>query len=409
MKQPTPPPGPGERLRAEAEARAVREPYAQEPASAAAALAHELQVHRIELEMQNDELRRAHDALAAARDRYLDLYDFAPVGYLTLDKEGSIVEANLTGARMLGIERVLLVGRRFARHVAPADRDRWHRLALVSARSDAPQRIELQLLGTGGRSFDAQLDLLRAQPLGAGPQLRIALTDISARERAESYKRLATAANAAREADSRRVSVQLHEDLGQRLCALKLDLEELRDSKARLTRAAREAQMGAMLAEIDALVAMLRRMSAVLRPAMLDDLGLSAAIDWLVRDTSQQLGLAMTLTQDDIEPPLDDAGAVAVYRLLQSLLDHLARSADASEVAISVRRQASGLVVCLQARGLASPADNAQDAMPLSQRALAMGGHLETEFDLPGPSRITVRVPLQAAEGGLELRLAGLS
>jgi hypothetical protein len=78
------------RLRTEAEAQAAREPAAAGPARAASELAHELQVHRIELEMQNEELRRAHVALEAARDRYVDLYDFAPVGYLTLDRDGRV-------------------------------------------------------------------------------------------------------------------------------------------------------------------------------------------------------------------------------------------------------------------------------------------------------------------------------
>ncbi len=72
-------------------------------------LIHELQVHQVELEMQNDEVRKAQEEVEESRSRYMDLYDFAPVGYFTLDNKGVILEANLTGAELLGIERGLLL------------------------------------------------------------------------------------------------------------------------------------------------------------------------------------------------------------------------------------------------------------------------------------------------------------
>ncbi len=190
--QPTPP---RERLRAEAEARAAQSTPPPAIEGAAAELSHELQVHRIELEMQNEELRRAQVALETARDRYVDLYDFAPVGYLTLGADGLIAEINLTGASLLGEPRARLVGSRFASHVAAADRERWHRHALALLRQDDPSRTEVMLQAGDGRGFHAQVDAVRVtSPPEASAALRMTLVDISERRRADAEMRLAATA-----------------------------------------------------------------------------------------------------------------------------------------------------------------------------------------------------------------------
>ncbi len=91
-------------------------------------LVHELQVHQIELEMQNEELRESRSQVEAALERYSDLYDFAPVGYFTLSPNGTIREVNLPGARLLGVERANLVGNRFGAFVSETTRplfDSW--------------------------------------------------------------------------------------------------------------------------------------------------------------------------------------------------------------------------------------------------------------------------------------------
>jgi diguanylate cyclase (GGDEF)-like protein/PAS domain S-box-containing protein len=164
----------------------------QDSARPATELLHDLQVHQVELEMQNEELRRAHLALEAARDRYVDLYDFAPVGYFTLNLHGVVGEANLTGAALLGMDRGLLIGSQFARRVVPADTDRWHRYITMLAREGERGSIELALQGPGGNAFHAHVDGLRARDQGGTQVLRITLTDISQRKaREEEITRLA--------------------------------------------------------------------------------------------------------------------------------------------------------------------------------------------------------------------------
>lgn len=120
-------------------------------------LLKELQIHRIELEMQNRELQESHLALEDSRSRYVDLYDSAPIGYLTLDDIGCIVEINLTGASMLGLERRQLKGHPFAPYVAPKEVSAFlnHISRCLSSRESVV--TEVTLVSRNGVTFPVQL------------------------------------------------------------------------------------------------------------------------------------------------------------------------------------------------------------------------------------------------------------
>ncbi|MBF0462001.1 MAG: PAS domain S-box protein [Magnetococcales bacterium] len=162
-------------------------------------LAHELHVHQIELEMQNEELRRAQTELAISRDRYRDLYDFAPAGYLTLTDAGLITEANLTGAALLGMARDRLHRCGFIRFIHPDNIARWQRFFATLLR-DGQQSSEL-LLQRGDQSpFQAHLDgLYQATRDNLPAMVCLILTDISARQQAEETLRLSDEALRLRE------------------------------------------------------------------------------------------------------------------------------------------------------------------------------------------------------------------
>ena len=115
------------RRRAEAKLRAdTAEVSPTRTEASAQRIVQELQIHQIELEMQNEELQQSRAELEAGLERYTDLYDFAPVGYLTLGRDGAIGQVNLTAARLLGVERARLVGRRFGLFVGESDRAVFH-------------------------------------------------------------------------------------------------------------------------------------------------------------------------------------------------------------------------------------------------------------------------------------------
>jgi PAS domain S-box-containing protein len=176
---------PGEaELRAHAEVKLARVPRKAESKRPAEEVLHDLQVHQIELEMQNEELQRAQLALEESRDRYQDLYEFAPVGYFTLTNKALISEVNLTGAKLLGEERKKMLKQRFARFVTHADSDRYHRLIGSVLQHGERQTFDLALQRGDGTVIQAQLDCVRVAAGSKPPTVRLTLTDISGRKRA---------------------------------------------------------------------------------------------------------------------------------------------------------------------------------------------------------------------------------
>ena len=157
---------------------------AQSPAELRRML-HELHVHQIELEMQNEELRRAHLELGAARTRYFDLYDLAPVGYCTVSEPGLILEANFTAAGLLGVARGALVKQPLTRFIFPEDQDlyRQHRKRLFA--TGETQALELRMLGHDRKEFWACLEATAAPGADGTPELRCVLSDITERRQAQ--------------------------------------------------------------------------------------------------------------------------------------------------------------------------------------------------------------------------------
>jgi PAS domain S-box-containing protein len=148
-------------------------------------LLHELQVHQIELEMQNDELRQSQVVLEESRARFADLYDFAPVGYLTLDEAGLILEANLTAAGQLAIPRSRLLNRPFHLLAAREDRENLRRHIRQVYQSQERQSTEIRLALKEGGEFFVLLDSLFIQDVTGKGLCRTSFTDITRRKQAE--------------------------------------------------------------------------------------------------------------------------------------------------------------------------------------------------------------------------------
>lgn len=156
-------------------------------AKPAETMLHELLVHKFELEMQIEELKRAHAELEEARDRYLEYYECAPIGYFTVDREGRIAESNLTGAALLGVERVAQTGQHLAHFVSTRDQDRWHRLFMNMTEHPEIEQlgVVLEMARLDRTTFDAYLHCRRLQTPDTPPTVRVTLFDIGKIKQAE--------------------------------------------------------------------------------------------------------------------------------------------------------------------------------------------------------------------------------
>ncbi len=145
----------------------------------------ELHVHQIELEMQNDELRRSQVRLDAERERYFDFYNLATVGYLTISEQGLILEANLTTATLLGRNRAELDKQPVSQFIFKEDQDIYylHRKQLFD--NGGPQALELRMLKEDGTAFWAILRTTSSQDVNGNPEYHVVLSDITDRKRAE--------------------------------------------------------------------------------------------------------------------------------------------------------------------------------------------------------------------------------
>ena len=192
---PTPGTAPADQLRLQAEASALataaishQDEETLSPEATRRVL-HELRVHQIELEMQNEELREAQVELEAARMRYFDLYDLAPVGYCSVSEQGLILQANLAAATLLGLSRAALTMQPISSVIFRADQDVYYLCRQQLIATGEGQVCELRMVKSDGKSFWVQLAITAAQEVGGAATIRVVLNDINDRKLMESAMR----------------------------------------------------------------------------------------------------------------------------------------------------------------------------------------------------------------------------
>jgi PAS domain S-box-containing protein len=298
---------------------------------------HELEVHRVELEIQNQQLAEAQLAAEESKERYRQLYESAPIGYLTLDPDGAIVTANPCASELLGLPRARLLGRKLSSFVAEGHQDRWHFARRALATSGERRSLELELLLADGTTLDTQL-VGSGHPEASGT-LSLALLDVTELRGAErALRRAASEASLAEQRERRKLASDLHDDAGQLLSLASIKLRALADAVA----GERDGPFRA-LAEI--LAEARRRIASLsfqLSPPLLHDVGLVAATRWLADDLERRYGLGVEVAESE-ELALDEATRVTLFRAIRELLINVTRHAGVAGA--RVRIWSEGVVV----------------------------------------------------------------
>jgi PAS domain S-box-containing protein len=394
VRQTKPAPGTPVQLRHRAEAivrRQERKQRAKIPTAKSDAsperMLHELQVHQVELEMQNRELQEARDRMELLLEKFTDLYDFAPVGYLSLDEHGQILEVNLSGAALLRVGRARLVNRRLPSFVIPASRGIFQAFLKRVFAGASKQVCEVTLEREDGTTFWADFHGTAALSANSPRKwCRVVVSDITVLKRAEEAQRRADAIEVAneelrqeiarrkaseeslrkseqhqrqmleqshlmqeqlrhlsrqvlqaQEEERKRISRELHDVIAQTLTGINIRLAALKKESA-LNRKGFAHSITRTQKLVEHSVNLVHDFARELRPAVLDDLGLIPALHSFVKIFSKRTGIRVHLKTFAGVEQLDHNQRTVLFRVAQEALTNVARHAQASRVEVNIQK-----------------------------------------------------------------------
>jgi two-component system sensor histidine kinase UhpB len=348
------------------------------------------------------EQRQLRQSLHGLKRRLRSVFELAPMA-IWISENDRIVFANHAAERMFGASRSI-VGQALYGLLDPGSHAAVRaQVARALAGGTDAGPVHGRIARPDGSLRDVEI-ALAALPDHGRTTVQMAVADVTQRRREaaeleqsrESLRQLSTSMVEAREDERRRIARELHDELGQRLTALKMELSALSSTRGRETR---QERIVGMLVMLDETLASVRRISSDLRPMMLDDLGLNAAIEWLARDAGRRMGIEVTVRLGESDPPVGERVATAVFRMVQEALTNVARHARASEAQIAVRQDGDELVISVEDNGIGYPESAMQregsyGLLGMRERAAMFGGRLEIANRPDRGARLTVRLPL---------------
>jgi PAS domain S-box-containing protein len=355
----------------------------------------ELQIQQVELELQVEELRRTELELQVLRGRYKSLYDEAPVGYLTLDENNLVTQANRAAAAMLGSPGVRMVGRRFSGFLDATSRSTFYAVIADVRKDGGPRLFDVRLppgakVDGGRRPVWVQLTLVVERLSG---ELRITLVDVTGQRTAEKELReLADGLITLQERERSAIAEALHDDAGQQLTYLCMLLDRARESGAALDGAGIEEASGVARKVLQRI----RVLSASLTPAELSRVGLPGALQSMIQEYTARTRIPVTFTPAGDFGRLSLEVSLSAYRIVQEALTNTARYAEAGTVRVNVLAGDSRLRVEIADDGKGFDPKNTVTSLGLlgmRERARTAHGHLDISSSPGKGTRIVFEMP----------------
>ncbi len=360
------------------------------------------------------EQRRAEAALQASQERLHKAFGLSPDAIaITRAADGQIVEINDAFTGLSGYSRDEAVGRT-ATELGfwgdPTERDTWLRELRKKGRM---RRVGRQVRDRHGVVHDTELSMEFIELDGQSHVLWYA-TDVTERNRAEEavrrsreqLRQLAARLQAVREEERTAIAREIHDELGQALTGVKMDLAWLIGRFPKHWKAVR-ARGEVLTALVDNTINVARDLSARLRPSVLDDLGLSAAVEWLTADFQRRVGSAIAVVAHVEEIEVNREGATALFRILQEALTNVIRHAQASQVIVKLETGDGGVLLEVHDNGQGIPSVNLDGTGSLGligmrERAAALEGMLEIESAEGKGTIVWARLPMSRVGRGAQ-------
>lgn len=364
---------------------------------------------------EREQRRAAEDAHREALERYRQVVENTTEVVYSVDREGFFTYANRAGLRLSGYSMGELWRLRYSELVLPDHRERVRRHYLRHYLSGSlASNVEFPFKTKQGEvrwlAASAALIFEEGEYRGFHVIARDITEQRAYREEilrtSEQLRALAARLQSVREDEQTRIAREIHDELGQALTGLKIDLvwmaRRLKGFPAEEGKILLQ-KIASMETLIDETIRTVRRISSELRPGVLDDLGLAAAIEWQTRELSERAGIKYSLEAKDVT--LDRDRATAMFRIFQEALTNVIRHASATSVAVRLRQVDEELVLVVKddGRGITDEEMGRHTSIGLlgmKERALMVGGSVDIKGSPGKGTTVTVRVPLQEKSAG---------